>query len=263
MPFPESQRVVYENNPLVEVICQLRFPTILRIGTGQVADFQDKIRNEYPLYNLHEPSFDLPELPKDLPEFVRQALPKPTGSSTYKFLTADSQRFISLSQDFLALTDLSYTRWESFRDSMIMAEEIFKEIYKPAFYSRVGLRYRDIISRQDLQLTEASWKDLLMPHIIAELGDPEVSGAIDTIQTQSIIKTPDIPGGKVRLIHGLVKLRDSGEQCYMIDADFSLERREGTNEPFEILGKFNRLAGSLFRWSITDRLHRAMAPKPI
>jgi len=31
MPFPEVKRVIYEHNPLDKVICQLRFPPILRI----------------------------------------------------------------------------------------------------------------------------------------------------------------------------------------------------------------------------------------
>jgi len=263
MLFPELPRVVYAKNPLAEVICQLRFPTILRIGAGQPADFQDKIRSEYPLYSLQEPSFELPPLPKDLPDVVQQMLPKPLGSATHKFSTTDSQRFISLSQDFLALTENMYVKWESFRNGMVMAETTLKEIYKPTFYSRVGLRYRDIISRRNLGLTEAKWKDLLQPHILAELGAPEVSDAIATIQTRSVIKIPDVPEGQVRLIHGLVRLRESDEQCYMIDADFSVEQKEGIGEPFEILDKFNRLAGRLFRWAITDRLHNAMGPRTI
>ncbi len=264
MPFPESPRVVYANNPLAEVICQLRFPTILRIGAGPLADFQDKIRSEYPLYScLQEPSFELPPLPKGLPEAIKEMLPKLPGSATHKFSTVDSQRFISLSQDFLALTEHVYVKWGSFRSSMGMAENTLREIYKPAFYSHIGLRYRDIISRHNLGLTEANWKDLLQPHILAELGAQEVSDAIETIQTQSVIKIPDVLGGRVRLIHGLVRLRESDEQCYMIDADFSIERKEGLSEPFEILDKFNRLAGRLFRWAITDTLHSAMGPKTI
>ena len=32
-PFPDTPRVVYNKNPLFEVLCQLRFPHILRIET--------------------------------------------------------------------------------------------------------------------------------------------------------------------------------------------------------------------------------------
>jgi uncharacterized protein (TIGR04255 family) len=264
MPFPESPRVVYGKNPLVDVICQLRFPTVLRIGAEQPADFQDKIRREYPLYSLQAPSIEFPQLPKQLSAIIEQiGLPKPLGSSTHRFSTSDSQRFVSLCQDFLALTESAYSTWEPFRDEMKKAENALQEAYSPAFYSRIGLRYKDVISRRKLGLTDAKWRDLLQPHIVAELGDPGVSDAVVATQTESVIKTPEVPGGQVRLIHGLVKSPESDEQLYMIDADFSIERREGLNEPFGILDKFNRIAGRLFRWAITDTLHMAMEPKTI
>lgn len=48
MPFPEYPRYRYEKHTLQNVICQLRFPTILRIGTEQPSDFQDSIRDRLP-----------------------------------------------------------------------------------------------------------------------------------------------------------------------------------------------------------------------
>lgn len=264
MPFPESPRVVYKKNPLTEVICQLRFPTILRIGTGQLADFQDRIRREYPLYSVQEPSMEFLPLPKDLSGILEQLnLPKPPIPTVHKFSTKDSRRFISLSQDFLALTEQAYVRWEAFRREIQIAENALREVYEPAFYSRIGLRYRNVISRGNLGLDGAKWKDLLKPHIVAELGDNEVSGAILMIQTQSIIRTPEVPGGQVRLIHGLTKPAGSNEECYVIDADFAVEQKEGLNEPFGVLDKFNRLVGRLFRWAITDTLHNALEPEAI
>lgn len=46
-----NKRVKYNRCPLVEVIFQLRFPTILSINSKQPADFQEKIRKEYPFYD--------------------------------------------------------------------------------------------------------------------------------------------------------------------------------------------------------------------
>src|SRR6266852_706318 len=47
-PFPEFTRVIYQRNPLVEVVCQLRFSPILRIDTDPPAEFQDRIRSAFP-----------------------------------------------------------------------------------------------------------------------------------------------------------------------------------------------------------------------
>jgi len=50
MPFPDSKRAFYGKNPLEEVVCQLRFPPILRIEVETPAVFQDKVRQVFPLY---------------------------------------------------------------------------------------------------------------------------------------------------------------------------------------------------------------------
>jgi uncharacterized protein (TIGR04255 family) len=263
MLFPESERVLYKKNPLVEVICQFRFPTILRIREGQLADFQDRIRRDYPVYSEQEPSIEVPpQAPKEFAAIIEQ-FGIPPGLVIHRFYTKDSRRFVSLRDEFMALAEKKYKRWESFREEVVKSESALKEVYNPAFYSRIGLRYRDIISRRDLDLTNIGWQDLLKPQFIAELGDKDISDAIAGIRTRTIIKITEIPDGQITLIHGLIKPPERDEECYVIDADFSVERKEGVSEPFEILDRFNRLAGRLFRWAITAKLHSAMGPGTI
>ena len=48
MPFPKKDRIIFTKNPLTDVICQLRFPSILKIDTEVPAKFQDKIRDVFP-----------------------------------------------------------------------------------------------------------------------------------------------------------------------------------------------------------------------
>ena len=36
-------RVIFQNNPLIEVILQFRFPTILSINSNEPVDFQEAI----------------------------------------------------------------------------------------------------------------------------------------------------------------------------------------------------------------------------
>lgn len=48
--FSNERRCEYSNNQLAEVICQLRFPEILTIGTTVPADFQEAICMEFPQY---------------------------------------------------------------------------------------------------------------------------------------------------------------------------------------------------------------------
>ena len=46
MPFKDTERVIYNKNPLIEVVCQLRFPRILTISETQPTSFQEKVVDE-------------------------------------------------------------------------------------------------------------------------------------------------------------------------------------------------------------------------
>jgi len=223
------------------------------------------IRKDYPVYSAQEPSFGVaPQVPKELISIIEQMnIPMPHELVVHRFSTKDSRRFVSLRDEFMALAETKYERWESLIEEIKKAESALRRVYEPAFYSRVGLRYRDIISRHSLELTNIKWQDLLQKHIIAELGDKEVSDAIRRIQTRVIIEIPDVPNGRIALNHGLIIPNGSAEECYLIDADFSVERQEGVDEPFKILYEFNRMAGRLFRWAIKEKLYKAMEPRAI
>jgi uncharacterized protein (TIGR04255 family) len=55
--FPEAPRVIFRKKPSEEVICQLRFPTILRISAEPPATFQERIRLHYPTFQ-EKPSIE-------------------------------------------------------------------------------------------------------------------------------------------------------------------------------------------------------------
>ena len=65
MNLPEYERVIYERNPLIQVVCQLRFPTILKIAHQEPVEFQDEIRFQYPLFECDLEQEGLPELTAD------------------------------------------------------------------------------------------------------------------------------------------------------------------------------------------------------
>src|SRR5688572_14657546 len=57
-PFPRTERVRYEVNTLLQVICELRYPPILEIGATDPAQFQTLIRQRYPLYTKQAPKIE-------------------------------------------------------------------------------------------------------------------------------------------------------------------------------------------------------------
>ncbi len=266
MSFPPSSREIYAINPLNQVICQLRYPAILAISTTSPAQFQDAIRVKYPWYEEQKGASTLP--PIDLPKEVSQLLASAPFSTTtslpeHHFLIEAKTRRISLTREFIAVTEHQYSRWEDFRNEVKLAEQVLRETYSPAFYNRVGLRYVDVLVRDDFRLSDSPWSELLSPSFIGILGDNDLADDVQELNGESLLRIPDVDNGQVLLKHGLVRIQESNQQAYLIDADFYTNRRSEPDDVFDALDKFNRWAGRLFRWATTEKLRTALGPTQI
>lgn len=257
MVFPSSDRVLYGNNPLQQVICQLRFPPILRIDSDNAADFQDEIRDDYPLYSEEDSMQDLP-LPEPLVKLIN-AGPRP--NPVKKFSSPDQQWTVSLAQNFIALTAERYERWEGFRDRLCRGVIALQQIYKPAFYTRVGLRYRDVIYRSNLELHDVPWSELLAPSIVSELAS-DLAHAVREVNHVTLIDLGN-GQGRARIRHGLANDTETDEEVYHIDADFFSDERTECDAVNQKLDFFKTQAARFFRWCLTERLHDAMDPQPL
>ena len=83
MLFSDRPRTHYEKTLAHEVICQLRFPTILSINNVEPADFQERIREDFPQYARKQ---DV------LPPQIVNGKPEPQPPVTnYHFLSQDGQ----------------------------------------------------------------------------------------------------------------------------------------------------------------------------
>ena len=106
MLFSDHPRTHYEKTLTHEVICQLRFPTILTINNTEPADFQEAVREDFPQYARRQ---------DQLPPRVVNGKPEPQAPVTnYHFLSQDGRWKLNLTRDFIALSTLSYPGWEEF-----------------------------------------------------------------------------------------------------------------------------------------------------
>ena len=265
MLFSSSPREIYRVNPLDQVICQIRYPSILSITATSPAQFQDAIRSDYPLYEEQKHSIPLPAgTPKELTDLLAKTpLSSIAQPPEHHFLAESRAKQISLTQSFVAVTEHQYRRWEGFREEIIRAERVLRETYAPAFYDRVGLRYIDVIVRSKLGLSDTPWSQLFNPTFIGMLDDPNLAGNMQELQMESLLKIPDVEQGRVKLRHGLASARGNKEQVYLIDADFYTEKRSEPDDVLRALDKFNELGGNLFRWATSDELRAALEPTRI
>lgn len=268
MPLPDAERVIYQRNPLVEVVSQLRFPQILKIINQDPVSFQDAIRDQYPILEITQGLWGTGSGGSQSQDSYQGETPDVQKMDpTYFFKSEDLQWQVSLSRNFIALRTKDYKRFEEFRHHLENILRIFEDIYQPSFYSRIGLRYQDLIVRSSLGLEGIDWAELIPFHIAPELQMPDLVDMVIASTKTLVMQLPMGQGmGQVAFRHGLVEVKDEEnrtESAYLLDADFFSEERVGVGDyVWEHLTEYNRSAREIFRWSITDKLHLAMEPLP-
>ena len=270
MPFPDAKRIIFRKNPLTEVVCQLKFPPILKIDAEVPANFQEAIRAEFPNYR------EVPSVKIDAPAGIQGAFPielrkqlgllklvaQQTADKNYDFLSEDESWKLTLSRNYIALTAYKYERWERFFERLQKPLRALISIYSPAYFTRIGLRYIDIINRAELKLEKVAWAELLKPFILGFLAIPETQDHVQNFASTYEIGLED-GESKVRIATKLLETVDSGEACFMIDSDFMVNKKVELKDAEERLIYLNIRASRLIQWCITDKLYTALDPQTL
>lgn len=142
----------------------------------------------------------------------------------------------------------------------------FIKHYKPRYFERIGLRYINLISRKALQMEEEPFRNLLQPQYLGILADEQI-GEDGLIRANADAEFTIRDGCRVK-IHsgtGLVRMGQimDPEVKLIFDQDVYMPGRIRINLSAEVLETLHSQAWSIFRGSITDRLHEAMEPEKI
>lgn len=124
------------NSPLVEVICQVQFSPILRIGAEPPARVQDALRGRFPKFGTnHGFAVDASSIAGgEAPTVVRQPV-------SYRFSKTSESSAVTLAQDFFALSTEAYTVWSDFADDLERVRDAVVAEYDQLDVTRIGLRY--------------------------------------------------------------------------------------------------------------------------
>lgn len=260
--YSQEERCVYQNNQLADVICQLRFPEILSISANLPAQFQDAIRDAYPKYSSKMES----GAPKLEGKPGNLTLVNQPSTVNYQFGSADGVWRINLTSRFISLSCSKYTCWEEFAKRLDKPLAAFIQVYKPAYFERVGLRYLNFVSKRALSLEDMPFSEMFQPQYLGILGDDEIQ---ETQTTRSGVDAEfSIRGGCRAKIHagpGLVKRNGQadGEVKFIFDQDLYMSGNVPVNYAAGALETLHSQAYSIFRGAITDTLHDAMEPEQI
>ena len=253
-PFPDNGRFLYGRSPLTQVVSQVRFPPVLKIDNSPV-DFQEQVRQLFPLYQRQ-----MPVLPQNVPAEVAQLLTAQLGGSSHVFGDEAGLFQLVLSVDSLALTCTRYQRWEDFSSKLYVALKALFVSYTPAFLTRLGLRYINVIDKDHIGLKELPWSALINPSILGEVALPEFEGSVQDAKRLLRVRFED---GSFLFQHGLEGSEVGVNQHrYFLDFDLYTDQRKQLTEGEAYIDDLHFRASRIFRWAITDELHSALDPSP-
>ena len=258
--FSHEPRCIYRNNQLAEVICQLRFPEILAIGAKLPVDFQEAIRDEFPVYSARK-EIPAPRISGTPGNF---SIEKQEPIINYQFASADGVWRVNLTGNFISLACTRYTSWEDFAAKLDKPLVSFIKTYKPAYFQRVGLRYVNFFSRQALELEEIPFSELFTSSYLGLLGEEDV--AERSVGRSSVDAEVNLRAGCQAKIHagpGLVKRGGQQDQevKFIFDLDLYMAGNIPVNASVGALQTLHAQAFPIFRGAITEKLHESMQPR--
>ena len=251
-PFPAE--VPLPQAPLVRVITQIKFPTILSIGTNdsEVASFQEKIRSVYPILE-REQSFNLVISSPSAPPEVRPGV-------IWRFRDLKKHWQLTLTPDFVTLEAFQYSSRADFSERLENILAAVQSTYAPSAALRVGVRFIDCIKPPHIDRIE----ELFQPTVLGIYKTP-LGEAADVNMTECLLRASE---GQIQCRWGLLPpgaTHDPGIQLppdgksWVLDLDmFSDEQKSfDAAELSEIVRTFAGRLYAVFRWMIKDEFLRA------
>ena len=241
---------VLAKSPLVRVVAQVRFSSVLRIEAREaVIAFQDKVRPSYPLFD----HVMAQQLQLDLSSGTPSLRPVPT--SVWRFSSADRSMLLSLTSEMVTLEARVYRGRSDFVPRWSEALACLQQVFQPALTLRTGMRYVNRLDKASLDRLS----DWVTPNLVG-VALPEIRDFVTQAFSEASIKVEE---GDLQLRWGILPPNltiDPGlldplpVTSWVLDLDVS----SSTQKPFDaatLTAEFATLAKrayAVFRWAVTD-----------
>ena len=248
------EEVLLAEPPLVSVVAQMRFPTIVSIARQDfIGEFQELIRTEYPVLQA-EQELNLVFTPAGI---ASGGEPSPV----WRFSSKDGSWQVSLASSFIALSTTSYLDQSDFVARFSRVLMALSSTVAPALYDRLGLRYVDrVVLDHDVTELDALVRDEVRGMATTELGSAErlhsLTDAMFRLEDSTLHGRWGLipPGQAVDPFHG----PPVPAPAWILDLDMY---REQTREfvVAEVAASTKQFADQIyrfFRWAVTPELLR-------
>ncbi|MEC4749568.1 TIGR04255 family protein [Methylomicrobium sp. Wu6] len=223
----------YKRNFLHQAVCELRFPTLMELGEPRPpAAFVKALRKEYPHLELaNEVS-------------LRIGGNSSNNTHTHIFRSAKLTWTVSLKQSALSVETTAYSDYAHMRERVLGIVEAASKIIDSDFFTRIGLRYINIID---------SDTNPVLGWVNPELVGPLLSGCFKGIHEYAGKLQLMTDDGGCLLQHGIVlkQKQAAGETIpqYLLDIDVFRNEIQLSNTG-EALDAMHAQVFDVFDWAI-------------
>lgn len=243
------ERVKYLKSTLREVIYQVRFPKILKLMEEVPASFQEKIIGKYPIYSVQKN--------ETVVEFNGKQQQQ-VNENNHCFISENGKTKINLTSAFIAISTLNYQRWEAFKKETEDALNIFYSCYTVPGIQRIGLRYKNIITRSQLGLDGRPWSELLQSSVLGPLSNRE---DISKYKSEYELKNGD--KCFTNRYYELVREFPSAELSLLLDCDYYYTGYFKPTVVSDLSDELHVLSQKFIKESHKEELLNAMQPQQL
>ncbi len=254
----EIQEIPLDPSPLIRVISQVRFPSIVSIEKPSfIAAFQEELRQQFPILESQEQTVvNLSTSPDNVERKI---------STVWRFFDNSQKWRITLTQDFLALETINYTSRSDFKAKLSFVLQALSDHIKPSACLRIGTRYIDLVKGEEFKNIE----NLIQPNILGIYQTPIKEHMISSLR-HSIFEIEEnihlasrwgvLPKGQTYDPGSIDPLEETG---WILDIDvFDAHKQDFACS--EILSGFDLLATyahKFFRWVVTEEFLKSYGGK--
>lgn len=235
MPPTENQGQ-YRRNYLQQTVCELRFPTLLPLGDAKPpGSFAQALRKAYPIYNQLSEVTVGPGAHAQVPNLSHQ------------FKSGNGQWTVTLKNNALVLEAGRYSTYADFRARLEKALAAALPVIDTDFFTRIGLRYINMLKTSGTQMT-----DWVNPDLVAALGKPLFVGMADYGGRLQLMA----PDGGLLLQHGLSQKlgrESAGPTADVPDYIIDIDGFRGEVAATDVLVAVDRIHAQVFQmfdWAI-------------
>jgi uncharacterized protein (TIGR04255 family) len=180
-----------------------------------------------------------------------QALPAEMNRG-WKLQSEDGTWTVVIMPDFYALETTRYEDWADFKARLQTLTDAIGEVFEPSIERRLGLRYVDRLSEEEVATPE-DWRGRVHDALLGAIAHPELGPGVAASQGIVQLRIDDYVN--VLLRHGCALTSDSDDPCiYLLDHDCSREaaRPFSSSDVMDGVEGLHTAALQIFQASLTS-----------